>query len=53
MIMDELIEKAIQGEKDGYDGVIFACFLDPGVLETREEVLILGPTSRDALVSSL
>lgn len=37
-IMDELIEKGIQAEKDGYDGVIFACFLDPGVLEARENV---------------
>jgi len=38
LIMDELIEKAIQAERDGYDGVIFACFLDPGVLEARENI---------------
>jgi len=38
LIMDELIEKAIGAEKDGFDGVIFACFLDPGVLEAKEVV---------------
>lgn len=37
-IMDELIEKGIQAEKDGYDGVIFACMLDPGVFEAKENV---------------
>jgi len=38
LIMDELIEKSVRAEKDGYDGVIYACFLDPGVLEAREIV---------------
>jgi allantoin racemase len=37
-IIDELIEKALQAEKDGYDGIVFGCFLDPGVLEARENI---------------
>jgi len=37
-IMNELIEKGIRAEKDGYDGVIFTCFLDPGVFAAKENV---------------
>jgi allantoin racemase len=36
LVMTELIEKGIQAEKDGYDGVIFACMWDPGVFEAKE-----------------
>ena len=35
-IVQEMIEMGIQAEKDGYDGVIFACMLDPGVFEAKE-----------------
>lgn len=37
-IVGELIERGIQAEKDGYDGVIFGCMLDPGVFEAKENV---------------
>lgn len=37
-IVGELIEKGIQAEKDGYDGVVFGCMLDPGVFEAKENV---------------
>jgi allantoin racemase len=37
-IVGELIERGIQAERDGYDGVIFGCMLDPGVFEAKENV---------------
>lgn len=37
-ILDELIERGIQAEKEGYDGIIFGCMLDPGVLEAKENI---------------
>ncbi len=37
-IVNELIERGIRAEKEGYDGVIFGCMLDPGVFEAKENV---------------
>lgn len=39
------VEKVIQAEKDGYDGVILGCFGDPGLEALREMVRIpvVGP----------
>lgn len=49
------VEKAIQAEKDGFDGVILGCFGDPGIEALREMVSIpvVGPGESAMHVASM
>lgn len=50
-----IIEKAVQAEKDGCDGVFISCFADPAVDASREQVKIpvVGGFQPAALAASL
>lgn len=51
----ETVEKAVQAEKVGYDGVILGCFGDPGLDALREMVTIpvVGPGEASMHVASM
>jgi len=51
----ETVKKAVQAEKDGYDGIILGCFGDPGLEALREMVRIpvVGPGETAMQVASL
>ena len=51
----ETVRKAIQAEKDGYDGMILGCFGDPGLDAIREKVKIpvVGPGETSMAVASM
>jgi allantoin racemase len=51
----ETVEKAMQAEKDGYDGMILGCFGDPGLDALREMVTIpaVGPGEASLHVASM
>ena len=50
-----VVEKVIQAEKEGWDGVFISCFADPAVKASRERVTIpvVGGFQPAALVASL
>lgn len=51
----ETVQKAVQAEKDDYDGMILGCFGDPGIDAIREKVKIpvVGPGETSMLVASM
>ncbi len=51
----ETVKKAVQAEKDGYDGIILGCFGDPGLEALREmvRVPVVGPGETAMQVASL
>lgn len=51
----ETVEKAVQAEKDGCDGLILGCFGDPGLDALREMVMIpvVGPGQASLHVASM
>lgn len=50
-----IVEKAVQAERDGYDGVFISCFGDPAVDASREQVRIpvVGGFEPAAITASL
>ena len=51
----EMVEKAVQAEKDGYSGMILGCFGDPGLDALREMVAVpvVGPGEASLHVASM
>ncbi|WP_134698678.1 aspartate/glutamate racemase family protein [Ammoniphilus sp. YIM 78166] len=55
LCIPNFLEKAIEAEKDGYDGVISFCFGDPGVKPAREvlNIPVVGAAEASMLFASL
>ncbi|WP_245590375.1 aspartate/glutamate racemase family protein [Aneurinibacillus terranovensis] len=55
LCIPNLLEKAIEAEKDGYDGIISFCFGDPGVKPAREvlNIPVVGAAEASMLFASL
>ncbi len=51
----ETVERVLQAEKDGYDGVILGCFGDPGIDAIREMVKIpvVGPGETSMVLAAI
>jgi allantoin racemase len=51
----ETVKKAVQAEKDGYDGLILGCFGDPGLDALREmlTVPVVGPGGASLHIASM
>ena len=49
----ELVEKALEAEKEGYDAVVIHCFLDPGVREAKGvlNIPVVGPAESSLLTA--
>ncbi|WP_223587581.1 aspartate/glutamate racemase family protein [Neobacillus bataviensis] len=54
LCVPNFLEKAIEAEKEGYDGVISNCFGDPGVKPAREvlSIPVVGPCESSMLFAS-
>ncbi|MDH4619353.1 aspartate/glutamate racemase family protein [Brevibacillus sp. AY1] len=55
LCIPNFLEKTIEAEKDGYDGVISLCFGDPGVKPAREvvDIPVVGAAEASMLFASL
>jgi allantoin racemase len=51
----ETVQKAVQAEKEGFDGVILGCFGDPGLAALREmvDIPVVGPGETAMHVASM
>jgi len=50
-----ILEKVLEGEKNGYDAIIIACYDDPGVEAAREiaEIPVIGPGEASLHIASM
>jgi len=48
-----VVDKVIEGERQGYDAAIIDCFLDPGLRAAREatDIVVVGPGEASMLLS--
>lgn len=55
LCIPNFLEKAIEAEKEGYDGIISFCFGDPGVKPAREvlQIPVVGAAEASMLFASL
>lgn len=54
LCIPNLLEKAIEAEEEGYDGIITDCFADPGLKAAREivNIPVVGPCESSMLIAS-
>lgn len=55
LAIHKIIEKTVNAEKEGFDGVVIGCFYDPGLREARElvEIPVVGVCEASLHVASM